>query len=120
MQYQDLIEIIGRVIEAAGVAIILIGAIIATVTFLRRWTGTWAVGEPYVNYRQNLGRSILLGLEFLVAGDIIRSIALPPSLTSVIVLAIIILIRSFLAMELEMEISGRWPWQDKKAPVRKV
>lgn len=62
-------------------------------------------------FRSNLGRSILLGLEFLVAADIINTVAVEPSVQSLIVLAGIVLIRTFLSFSLEVEITGRWPWQ---------
>lgn len=115
MDYKEAFELIGRIIEFIGVATIVLGIIIASVSFLIKWRQDSVILDVYRNYRQNIGRSILLGLEFLVAGDIIRSIAVPPSLNSVVVLAIIVLIRSFLAIELEMEIEGRWPWQKKNA-----
>jgi uncharacterized membrane protein len=62
-------------------------------------------------FRTDLGRSILLGLEFLVAADIIATVALKPTLESLAVLAGIVLIRTFLSFSLEVEIEGRWPWQ---------
>jgi uncharacterized membrane protein len=64
-------------------------------------------------YRQNLGRAILLGLELLVAGDIIKTVAVAPTLQNMIVLGAIVLIRTFLSFSLELEINGRWPWQQK-------
>ena len=67
--------------------------------------------DAYQLYRQNLGRAILLGLEFLVAGDIIRTVAVSPTFRSLGVLAGIVLIRTFLSMALQLEIEGRWPWQ---------
>jgi uncharacterized membrane protein len=115
MEYRETIESIGRVIEFVGVATIVAGMLLGTVSFCLQWKKIGSILVSYRNYRQNIGRSLLLGLEFLVAGDIIRSIAVPPSLTSVVVLAIIVLIRSFLAIELEMEIEGRWPWQKRSA-----
>jgi uncharacterized membrane protein len=69
----------------------------------------------YRSYRQLLGRSILLGLELLVAADIIRTVAVAPTYDSVGVLAIIVLIRTFLSFSLELEITGRWPWQKEPA-----
>lgn len=69
----------------------------------------------YRSYRQSLGRSILLGLELLVAADIIRTVAVTPTFESVGVLAIIVLIRTFLSFSLELEITGRWPWQKEPA-----
>jgi uncharacterized membrane protein len=74
---------------------------------LRRKPGV----SVYRSYRQLLGRSILLGLELLVAADIIRTVAVTPTLQSVAVLAVIVLIRTFLSFSLELEITGRWPWQ---------
>ena len=62
---------------------------------------------------QSLGRAILLGLEQLVAGDIIRTVAVAPTLENLTVLALIVVIRTFLSFSLEMEVSGRWPWQGK-------
>lgn len=106
------VETVGTVIEAAGVAIIVLGAATATV-----WFVVTAIRQGmragYYGYRQALGRAILLGLEFLVAGDIIRTVAVTPTLESVIVLAIIVLIRTFLSITLELELEGHWPWQRK-------
>ena len=65
----------------------------------------------FESYREDLGRSLLLSLEFLVAADIIRSVAITPPLESVTILGIIILIRTFLSVTMELEVSGRWPWQ---------
>lgn len=70
----------------------------------------------YREYRQLLGRSILLGLELLVAADIIRTVAVTPTLESLAVLAGIVLIRTFLSFSLELEITGRWPWQKEPTP----
>jgi uncharacterized membrane protein len=72
----------------------------------------------YRAYRQLLGRSILLGLELLVAADIIRTVAVTPTYESVGVLAIIVLIRTFLSFSLELEITGRWPWQKEPSSSR--
>jgi uncharacterized membrane protein len=114
MEYQELIEFIGRSIEVAGVAVIVLGAVVATISFVRDWLKSDEILNPYKIYRENLGRAILLGLEFLLAGDIIRSVAVQPTFVSVGILAIIVLIRSFLAVELEMEIDGKWPWQPSR------
>lgn len=113
MDYKHFIELVVKFIELAGVLAILGGLLFATAIFLIKWIKEKDLVHGYRAYRQNIGRSILLGLEFLVAGDIIRSIAVPPTLNSVVELVIIILIRTFLAIELEMEIKGRWPWQEK-------
>jgi uncharacterized membrane protein len=65
----------------------------------------------YRSYRRQLGRSIILGLEFLIAGDIIRTVVVADTLANVAVLGLIILIRSFLSVTLFLEVEGRWPWQ---------
>lgn len=111
MSYQELIEFIGRCIEVAGVAVIVFGALLATGSFIRDWFKSEQILNPYKIYRENLGRAILLGLEFLLAGDIIRSVAVQPTFISVGILSIIVGIRSFLAVEVEMAIDGKWPWQ---------
>src|SRR5688572_7755377 len=101
---------IARLIEIAGIAIIVIGMVASTSTYLsERSTGLG--DEAYHRYRSNLGRSILLGLEFLVAADIIGTVAIEPTLDSLAVLAGIVLIRTFLSFSLEVEIEGRWPWR---------
>jgi uncharacterized membrane protein len=100
---------ITRAIEIGGIAVILVGAVAATITYLRqRSTGAELA---YHQYRASLGRAILLGLEFLVAADIIGTVAIEPNLDSLAVLAGIILIRTFLSISLEVEIEGRWPWR---------
>jgi uncharacterized membrane protein len=71
------------------------------------------VSPVYTRFRRVLGRAILLGLELLVAADIIKTVAVTPTLDSVAVLAVIVLIRTFLSWSLELEISGRWPWQKR-------
>lgn len=93
-------------IEAAGVIVIVAGIVLAGVRyFLGRHCA-----DSYRNLRARLGRSILLGLELLVAADIINTVAVEPSLDSVFVLGIIVIIRTFLSLSLEVEIEGAWPW----------
>ena len=82
---------------------------IATAVFVRQWKAGF--DEAYRSYRKHLGRAILLGLEFLVAADIIGTVAVEPTFTNIGVLAGIVLIRTFLSFALELEIEGRWPWQ---------
>ena len=110
MHLEDALSAVGSVIDVVGVAVIVVGAAAATWTALS--TSRTRPGAPiYEPYRGNLGRSILLGLEFLVAADIIKTVAVAPTFTSVGVLALIVLIRTFLSWSLQLEISGRWPWQ---------
>ena len=114
MSFYEVIETVGKVIDGIGVAVIALGAIFAGVVTVRKMLGR--SGDSYRFFREQLGRSILLGLEFLVAADIIRTVALTPTWQSVVVLAGIVLIRTFLSFSLEVEISGRWPWQQRTRP----
>ena len=102
-------EPITRAVELVGVAVILVGAVLSTLRFVMRWTSS-GLNVASREYRQHLGRAILLGLEFLVAGDIINTVAVDPTFQSVGVLAGIVVIRTFLSFSLEVEIEGRWPW----------
>lgn len=111
MEFQDTIEKVGKVIDSVGVAIIVVGAIMAAVIALRGLAAHRV--DVYADFRKFLGRSILLGLELLVAADIIRTVAITPTVRSVSVLAGIVLIRTFLSFSLELEITGRWPWEKK-------
>src|SRR4051812_353943 len=113
MDFQDTIEKVGKVIDSVGVAIIVIGAILAATMALRGLAAREV--DVYADFRKYLGRSILLGLELLVAADIIRTVAVTPTVKSVSVLAGIVVIRTFLSFSLELEITGRWPWQKKPA-----
>ena len=101
---------ISTVIEACGVAVIVVAAVVATLAFLHGGltTGDWQAALR--RYRANLGRGILLGLELLVAADIIGTVAVTPSLENLSILGLIVLIRTFLSFSLEVEIEGRWPW----------
>jgi uncharacterized membrane protein len=120
VDFQHIIETIGRFMDFAGVAVMVIGAVVSIPMALRGYRPRRMPegSEPlsvYRSYRQLLGRSILLGLELLVAADIIRTVAVTPTFESVGVLAIIVLIRTFLSFSLELEITGRWPWQKQPA-----
>jgi uncharacterized membrane protein len=111
MVFNDVIEKIGMIIDAAGVVVIVTGAAIAfAVTAVRL---SRRESAAYLRFRQQLGQAILLGLELLVAGDIVRTVAASPSLTSVAILAAIVLIRTFLSFSLQVETTGRWPWQKR-------
>ena len=100
----------GGAMELAGVSVVLLGAVLTTVVFLRR-LGDGKATEAWQDYRNDLGRAILLGLEFLVAADIIGTVAVDPSFRSLGGLGLLVLVRTFLSFILEMEITGRWPWQ---------
>ena len=113
MDFDEIMTRVGLVIDALGVAAIVLGAVVAGVAAVGRLRRR--EGDVYVQFRQALGRSILLGLELLVAADIIRTVATTPTLASVSVLAAIVLIRTFLSWSLELEISGQWPWQKRSS-----
>jgi uncharacterized membrane protein len=109
VDFVQIVELCGRIMEAAGVAIIVVGSAMATVVYFQNRAQGVVASVRFRDYRQAIGRAILLGLEFLVGGDIIRSVAVEPSFQSVGVLAIIVMIRTFLSLELELETEGRWP-----------
>ena len=105
------VDILAKLLELAGVGIIMLGVLLATVNFARAGLlgGEWQAA--YSTCRSNLGRGILLGLELLVGADIISTITAPLTFQSVGLLGGIILIRTFLSFSLETEIEGCWPWQ---------
>jgi uncharacterized membrane protein len=101
------LRIVGLAIEVAAAAAIVTGLVWATAVYIRN-----RMGEPhYETYKIRIGRSLLLGLEVVVAADIVKTIAVAPTLTSLAVLAGLVLIRTFLSWTLVLEIEGRWPWQ---------
>ncbi|MCD4751830.1 MAG: DUF1622 domain-containing protein [Anaerolineaceae bacterium] len=108
-----IIEILAEIVEAAGVLIIIIGIICSVFRYIRG-TGTICFSirtEDYRQLRKELGRSLLIGLEFLVAGDIIHTVAVKPTSQNLLVLGLLVALRLFLSVALELEIDGRWPWQ---------
>jgi uncharacterized membrane protein len=113
MSFVEVIETVGKAIDAVGVAVIALGALISAVGAVRRLHAGTA--DVYRTFREQLGRSILLGLEFLVAADIIRTVAVTPDARSVAILAGIVLIRTFLSFSLQLEVTGYWPWQAARA-----
>lgn len=108
MSYEEVMDDVARVIEAVGAGILVLGGI----TVLARYTWRIATGarDAYGELRRNLGRVILLGLEVLIIGDIIRTIAVEPTIENVAVLGLIVVIRILLSFSLEVEIEGTWPW----------
>jgi len=107
--YRHIMDVIGTCVDGIGVLIVVGGALVATLRLL-----AWRVqstGNYYSLYRQDVGRAILLGLEFLIAGDIIRTVVVAPTLQNVVVLGLIVLIRTFLSLSLQLEIEGKLPWR---------
>ena len=123
MPGEHLIEAIRNAIEWAALGIELLGAIVIVAGVLRvaitRGTVRFLLklDEPgaYESYKHQIGRSLLLGLEFLVAGDVVRTVALEPTLVNVAVLGLLVLVRTFLSWTLTVEIESRWPRQARPA-----
>ena len=128
MPGSEIVEVIRGVIEWAALTIEILGASIIVAGVLRvAWTRgniryLYELDKPgaYESYKHQMGRSLLLGLEFLVAGDVVRTVALEPTLTNVSVLGLLVLIRTFLGWSLAVEIEGRWPWQPRREQVNQV
>jgi uncharacterized membrane protein len=114
MSLNEAVEALGKGVDLAGILIIVVGVAVASALFVGR-ARPGRSSEAYALYRRSLGRAILLGLEFLVAGDIIRTVAITPTFASVGVLGAIVLIRTFLSVALQVETEARWPWQPRDA-----
>jgi uncharacterized membrane protein len=107
--FRHIMEIVGTSVDGVGVFIVAGGMLVATARLaVHRAHET---GNYYSLYRQDVGRAILLGLEFLIAGDIIRTVVVAPTMQNVVVLGIIVLIRTFLSLSLQLEIEGKLPWR---------
>jgi uncharacterized membrane protein len=115
------VEIVRAVIEWAALGIEVLGALVIVAGVMRvaitrgtvRYLAQLDRPGAYETYKHQMGRSLLLGLEFLVAGDVVRTVALEPTLNNVEVLGLLVLIRTFLGWSLAVEIEGRWPWQPR-------
>ena len=105
---QQYVEYAALIIEVAGVLVMIFGPIFA---LWRYFFNRHEDGSSYRTFRHDLGKAILLGLEFLVAGDIIATVSTDPTMDNVLVLGVIVLIRTFLSLSLQVELEGRWPWQ---------
>ena len=120
MDFKRVLDLFSIGFELAGVAVLVIGSLLALVTYLIAFFRQRDAPIAFHDLRQKVGKSILLGLELLVAADIIRSVAIDPTFASVGVLGLIVAVRTFLSWSLEVEINGKWPWQSlqglKNAP----
>lgn len=108
---RHLIELAALGIEVLAVAIIVVAIVHGTIRYLLHLNRK--VGDAYERYKVQLGKALLLGLEFLVAADIIRTVALEQTLHSVSILGLLVIVRTFLSWSVVVEIEGRWPWQGK-------
>lgn len=114
MDYAWFAELVAEVLDIAAVLAILAGTVVSTAQLaVRVKAGAPFVGA-YERFRHSLGRAIIVGLEFLIAGDIIRTVVITPSLESFAVLAGIVVVRSFISFSLQMEIEHRWSWQPER------
>jgi uncharacterized membrane protein len=113
MKFSDLVMIVARCFEAAGIGVMVLGTLLAAAAIFLRGTKKLSIQARYRRLRQDLGSAILLGLELLVAADIIRTVSEFPTLEQVTILGAIVLIRTFLSFTLEVELEGKWPWQRK-------
>lgn len=112
-------EAVATAIEGIGILIVLLGGIFALIGYVRdtlRVPKCESYEGAYRDLRRRLGRAILLGLEFLVAADIIGTVLISPTLTNAAALGLVVLIRTFLSLSLELEIDGRWPWEKPSDP----
>ena len=106
---RSLIEFSALGIEVLAVVIIVVATVNGALRYLVHVNRP--VGDAYEQYKVHLGKALLLGLEFLVAADIIRTVALEPTLQNVVILGLLVVVRTFLSWSLVVEIEGRWPWQ---------
>jgi uncharacterized membrane protein len=110
MNYDNVISDVVRVVEAVGAGIMVAGGLGAFIIFIARAAQPERRAGSYKDLRRNLGRSILLGVEVLIVADIVRTIIVDPTFESVLVLAVIVVIRIVLSFALEVEMDGVWPW----------
>lgn len=106
---KEAIETAAAGIEILAVAVIVIAVAFGTARFVLH--AQQRVEDAYEQYRVHLAKALLLGLEFLVAADIVRTVALEPTLMNVGILALLVVVRTFLSWSLVVEIEGRWPWR---------
>ena len=107
------IDYIAKVTEAIGVLTIFLGSLYSIGKFMFSMRSKNPVS--YLELRQSVGKSILLGLEILIAADIMATVVTKPTLKSVFILGLIVLIRTFLSLSLQVELEGKFPWQKRKS-----
>ena len=112
---KQIIELISASFEVAGVIVLVVGTLSAFTAYVSSLLRQGSTPTAYHALRQAVGKAILMGLELLVAADIIRTVAIDPTFLTVGVLGLIVLVRTFLSWSLELEIHGKWPWQRPSA-----
>ena len=118
MAFQTIIEFVARGLEGMGIAVVSVGGLAAMAAFVRRLIAGDAFEAESGVLRERLARATLLGLEFLVAADIISTVAAVPTATRLLMLTGIILLRTFLSATLMLEVEGRWPWRSARRDAR--
>jgi uncharacterized membrane protein len=117
MSFESSMIVVTEVFEVTGVGVLIAGGVYSLVRYVAALRDRVLSVTSYTDLRDNLGRTILLALEILVAADIIRTLAVQPTLANVAVLGLIVLIRTFLSFSLEIEIDGVLPWRrQRRAP----
>jgi uncharacterized membrane protein len=119
MGFTDVVELIVRAIEALAIVILSVGVAYALAKAVLQALRRTSVDEIYRDARYGLGRILLLGLEVLIAADIIATVALELTITNAAALGLIVLIRTFLSWAIEVETDGHWPWQAAALGTRK-
>ena len=118
MAFQSVIEWVVRGLEGMGITVVSVGGLAAMVNFVRRLIAGDAFEAESGVLRERLARATLLGLEFLVAADIIATVAAVPTMARLLMLTGIILLRTFMSATLMLEVEGRWPWSAVRREVR--
>ena len=115
MTFAEVMDHVAQGFEGLGAFVLIAGAVWSLVIGGVAWRRSGDAGKAYAQVRQTLGGSLLLGLEILVAADLVRTIAVAPTLDNVLILGLIVLIRTFLSFSLEIEMTGVAPWNRKSA-----
>ena len=115
MVFRDTIVLIGSIVESAGVLVIVAGAIGATFVAAHRYLRRQR--EDLLQwFRKQLSRAMMLGLDFMIAGDIIRTVIIDHAITDLVSLGLLVVIRTILVFTIHLEVEGRWPWQSSQTP----
>lgn len=117
---EQAMDTVSTAFEIIGVAIIFGGFLVALVYAWRTWRTTGESGAAYEAIRRVFGKAVLLGLEVLVAADIIRTVAVDPTIDNLLVLGLLVLVRTFLSFSLDVELDGAWPWRRAQIEAQRV
>lgn len=109
----EIARVTSEALDVVAFVVILLAVAVSTAVFLTKVVRTGFLAN-YREYRANLGRGILIGLEILIAADILKSVVVDPTVEGIIVLGGIVAIRTFLSISLDVEINGHWPWQSTR------